>query len=97
MIDGLFMADDTKKQDSRASARRAMLKMAGEWEKTKVQHAIESYEAAIESDPESEEAQEAKEALLGIAQGFEKRGKKESAFHLYKKLAFGRAGGHNSR
>lgn len=96
MIDDLFMADDTKKQDSRTSARQAILKMAGEWEKTKVQHAIEGYEAVIESYPESEEAQEAKEALLRIAQSYGKEGKKESAFHLYKKLAFGKAGGHNS-
>ena len=96
MIDDLFMADDIKKQDSEVSARQAMLKMAKEWEKTKVQHAIEGYEAVIESYPESEEAQEAKESLLRIAQSYEKEGKKESAFHLYKKLAFGRAGGHNS-
>ena len=96
MIDDLFMADDIKKQDSKVSARQAMLKMAKEWEKTKVQHAIEGYEAVIESYPESEEAQEAKESLLRIAQSYEKEGKKESAFHLYKKLAFGRAGGHNS-
>jgi len=91
------MVEDTKKLNSKAVARQALLKMAKEWGKTKVQHAIEGYEAVIESYPESEEAQEAKEALLKIAQSYEKEGKKESAFHLYKKLAFGRAGGHNSR
>lgn len=85
------MADDIKKQDSKISARQAMMKMAREWEKTKVQHAIESYEAVIASCPASEEAQEAQESLLRIAQGYEKEGKKESAFHLYKKLAFGKA------
>ena len=85
------MTDDIK-QDSKTLARQAMLKMSGGWEKTKVQHAIEGYEAVIESYPASEEAQEAKGALARIAQSYEKEGKKESAFHLYKKLAFGRAG-----
>ena len=92
MIDDLFMADDIKKQDSETSARQAMLKMAREWEKTKVQHAIEGYEAVITSYSASAEAQEAKDSLIRIAQNYEKEGKKESAFHLYKKLAFGKAG-----
>jgi len=70
------------------SSCQALLKMAGDWQKEgKVQNAIETYETVIVVAPESEEAEKAKAALLEIAQEYEEGGKKNSAFHLYKKLA----------
>lgn len=70
-------------------SRQALLAMAEDWEKSgKVQNAIETYEIVIEAAPESEEAEKAKTALLGIARKYKEEGKKNSAFHLYKKLTF---------
>lgn len=80
----------------RAKAKQALLEMAKEWQnKGKVQHAIEGYEAVIEADPESEEAGQAKNILLEIAKRFNQENKKHSAYHLYRKLAEGRAGSHD--
>ena len=74
---------------SKAKAREALLKLAQSYEGKKgmIQHAIEAYKEAIVSDPDSEEAEEAREGLLKIAQKFEKEGKRESAFYIYRKLA----------
>ena len=76
-------------EKSRAKGRQAMLEMAKNYEKNKatIQHAIEAYKEIIAANPESEEAGEARESLLNIAQKFEKEGKRASAFHIYQKLA----------
>jgi len=75
--------------ESKIEARRALLEMAKSYEKsvTTIQHAIEAYKEVIVSAPDLEEADEARKGLLGIAQRFEKEGRKESAFHIYRKLA----------
>lgn len=73
------------------SSCQALRAMAEDWKKEgKVQTAIETYETVIEAAPESEEAEKAKAALLEIAKGYREGGKENSAFHLYKKLAFGK-------
>ncbi len=76
-------------EESKAKSRRAMLDMAKDYEKDKtmIHHSIEAYKEIVVSAPDSKEADEARESLLRIAQRFEKEGKKESAYHLYKKLA----------
>ena len=76
-------------EESRIKGQQAMLEMAKDYEKNpaKIQHAIEAYKEVIVSSPDSKEADEAREGLLRIAQKFEKEEKKESAFHLYQKLA----------
>ena len=76
-------------EESKAKGRQAMLDMAKDYEKNpaKIQHAIEAYKEVIVSSPDSKEADEARGGLLRIAQKFEKEGKKESAFHIYQKLA----------
>lgn len=86
------MAEATNK--TKARAREELLEMAKTWEKEKgkIQHAIEAYERVIGSDPESKEANQAREGLLGIAKRFEKGGKKYSAYLIYQKLAFGKEG-----
>lgn len=74
---------------SMAKAREALIEMARSYEGKKglIQHAIEAYKEAIVSDPDSKEAEDAREGLMKIAQRFEKEGKRESAFHIYRKLA----------
>jgi len=76
-------------EESKAKSREALLKMAKDYEKNPamIQHAIEAYKEVIVSVPDSKEADGAREGLRGIAQKFEKEGKKESAFHIYRKLA----------
>ena len=76
-------------EESKTKGRQAMLDMAKDYEKkpVKIQHAIEAYKEVIVSSPDSKEADEAREGLLGIAQRFEKEEKKESAFRIYQKLA----------
>ena len=76
-------------EESKAKSRQAMLDMAEDYEKDKtmIHHAIEAYKEIVASAPDSKEADEARESLLRIAQRFEKEGKRESAYHLYKKLA----------
>lgn len=81
---------------NKTKARQALLEMAEVWDKQgKTQHAIEGYEAIIEADSESKEAGQARERLLEIAKRFNQEGKKNSAYHLYHKLAQGRAGSHD--
>jgi len=76
-------------EESKTKGRQALLDMAKDYEKNpaKIQHAVEAYKEVIVSSPDSKEANEARKGLLGIAQKFEKEGKKESAFHLYQQLA----------
>lgn len=82
--------------NTKAKGRGALLEMAKDWDKEgKVQHAVEAYEAVVEADSESKEANSAREALLTIARQFDKQGKKHSAFQLFHKLAQGRAGTHD--
>jgi len=82
---------------NKTKARQALLEMAEAWDKQgKTQHAIEGYEAVIEADSESKEANQARERLLEIAKRFNQEGKKNSAYHLYHKLAESRAGSHDS-
>lgn len=81
---------------NKAKARDALLKMAEAWDKKGwVQNAIEGYESVIEADSKSVEADNARAALLEIAKRFEQEGKRHAAYHLYHKLADGRAGSHN--
>lgn len=77
-----------------AASREALLAMAKAWEKEprKIQHAIEAYERVIGADPKSKAADQAREALLGIAKKFEQGGKKYSAYYLYQKVAYGKEG-----
>lgn len=79
---------------TQAKAREELLEMAKAWEKEKgkIQHAIESYERVIGTAPESKEADQARDALLEIAKRFDKEGKKYSAYYLYQKIGYGRAG-----
>lgn len=89
------MAQDIT-NSTKTQARKAMLEMAKEWEKLKkIQHAVEGYEAVIEADSKSKEADQAKDALMEIAKRYEQKGKKHSAYYLYHKLAAGRAGSHD--
>lgn len=90
------MAQNTP-NNTKTKARQAIMEMAKEWDKKgKVQHAVEGYEAVIEADPESKEADEAKAALMEIAKKYEQKGQEHSAYHLYHKLAEGRAGSHDN-
>ena len=79
---------------TKAASRSALLEMAKAWEKEpgKIQHAIETYERIIGINPESKEAEEAREQLLEIAKRFEKEGKKYSAYYLYQKIGYGKEG-----
>ncbi len=81
---------------TKTTAKEAMLEMAKGWDKKgKIQHAIEAYEAVIETSPEGKEAEEAKDALIEIARRYGREGKEHSAYYLYHKLAEGRAGSHD--
>ena len=81
---------------TKSKAKDAMLEMAKVWDKQgKIQHAIEGYEAVIEADPKSKEAEQATDAIMEIARRYDKEGKKHSAYYLYHKLAEGRAGSHD--
>jgi len=79
---------------TKAASRSALLEMAKAWEKEpgKIQHAIEAYERVIGIDPESKEADEARDALLEIARRFERVGKKYSACYIYQKMGYGKEG-----
>jgi len=72
------------------TARAAILRMADNWAKNPktIHHAIEAYRTVLKSDPESEEADKAREALLKIAKDWEEDGELYSAQDLYKKLLF---------
>ena len=69
-------------------AQQATLRMAKEWQKSEdtTHHAIKSYEDVIRIDSESQEADEARSALLKIAEDWEKKGRKYAAARLYKEL-----------
>ena len=90
------MAEEQKKnlsdQEMTKKAQQATLRMAKEWQKSEntTHHAIKSYEDVIRVDPESSEADEARSALLKIAEDWEKKGQKYAAVKLYKKLMVGR-------
>jgi len=88
---------ETTSDKNKTKARQAMLAMARKWDKErgKIQHAIEGYEAVIEADPKSAEANQAKDALFEIAKRYDQEGKEHSAYYLYHKMAEGRAGSHD--
>ena len=76
------------RSQAESEARAAILKMADDWAKSPktIHHAIKSYKTVIKSDPESEEANKAREAMLGIAKDWEEDGDLYSAHDLYKNL-----------
>lgn len=69
-------------------ARAAILKMADDWAENPktIHHAVKGYKTVIKSDPESEEANKAREAMLRIAKDWEKEGDLYLAHDLYKDL-----------
>lgn len=69
-------------------ARVAILRMGDDWAKSPktIHHAVKAYKTVIKSDPESEEANKAREAMLKIAKDWEKEGDLYSAHDLYKDL-----------
>ena len=66
--------------------------MAKDWHKSEdtMHHAIKSYEDVIQIDSESSEADEARGALLKIAEDWDKKGRKYAAARLYKELMTGK-------
>ncbi|MFH1968064.1 MAG: hypothetical protein ABIJ84_01610 [bacterium] len=74
---------------SRAKSRQALLNMARGYEKdpAKVNHAVAAYKEVIAIDPDSKEADEARDSILRIAQRLEREGKKYAAHHLYQQIA----------
>ena len=86
------MAEEQKKNLSRADlvkkAQQATLRMAKEWQGSEntTHHAIKSYEDVVQIDPDSQEADEARFALLKVAEDWEKKGQKYAAARLYKEL-----------
>lgn len=90
------MTEEQKKnlsdQKMTKKAQQAILGMAKNWGESQntIHHAIKSYEDVIRTDPESGEAAEAREALLKIAEDWDKKGQKYAAVKLYKKLMVGR-------
>lgn len=90
------MEEEQKKnlsnQDMRKRAQQGTLRMAKEWQKSEdtIHHAIKSYEDVIHVDPESQEADEARAALLEIAEDWDKKGKEYAAAKLYKELMAGK-------
>ncbi len=79
-------------QEMTKISQQATLRMARDWNKSEntVHHAIKSYEDVIRVDSESVEAGEAREALVKIAEDWDKKGRKYAAAKLYKKLMVGR-------
>ncbi|MDP2930614.1 MAG: hypothetical protein Q8N56_03360 [bacterium] len=86
------MAEEQNKNLSRADlvkkAQQATLRMAKEWQRSEgtTHHAIKSYEDVVQIDPDSQEADEARSALLKVAEDWEKKGQKYAAARLYKEL-----------
>lgn len=71
-----------------AQAQRALLALAGRWQKEKkIHHAVDAYTKVITLDPASAVAGEAREALLAFARAWEKSGKVYAAANLYHLLA----------
>lgn len=65
--------------------------MAKDWQRSEdtIHHAIKSYEDVIQIDSGSHEADQAREALLNIAENWDKNGRKYAAAWLYKNLMAG--------
>lgn len=90
------MAEENDKnfspQGTVKKAQQAILEMAKEWHKSEdtINHAIKSYKDIIRSEPESAEADEARKALLKIAEDWDKKGRKYAAARLYKELMTGK-------
>lgn len=90
------MAEEQKKnfsdQEMTKKAQQATLRMAKEWQKSKdtIHHAIKSYKDVIQVDSEGIEAGEAREALLRIAEDWDKQGQKYASAKLFKQLMVGR-------
>ena len=86
------MTEETKKnlstQDASKASQQAILEMAKSWGKKQdtIHHAIKAYEDVVRADPESNEAEEARSALLQIAKDWQKNGQTYAANNLYKKL-----------
>ena len=79
-------------QEMTKKAQQATLGMAKNWGESQdtIHHAIKSYEDVSRVDPESSEADQARAALLKIAEDWDKKGQKYAAAKLYKKLMVGR-------
>lgn len=79
-----FISDSAMRQ----KALQATLSMANNWAVSDdtIHHAIRSYKEMIETFPESDEAAQAREALLDIAAKWNKQGRAYSAARLYKDL-----------
>ena len=90
------MAEEQKEnlsdQEMVKKAQQATLSMAKDWGASQdtIHHAIKSFDDVIRIDPESSEADEARIALLKIAEDWDKKGQKYAAAKLYKKLMVGR-------
>lgn len=86
------MTEQNEKEFSRQviikKSQQAILEMAKEWHKSEntINHAIKSYKDIIQFDSESAEADEARKALLKIAEDWDKKGRKYAAVRLYKEL-----------
>ena len=72
----------------RQKALQAMLSMADNWAASDdtIHHAIISYKDVIAAFPESDEAAQAREALLDIAAKWDRQGRIYAAARLYKEL-----------
>lgn len=90
------MTEEQKKnlsdKEMTKKAQQATLNMAKDWggSQDTIHHAIKSYEDVIRVDSESPEADQARAALLKIAEDWDKKGQKYAAAKLYKKLMVGR-------
>lgn len=86
------MAEENTKnlstQDTSKASHQAILEMAKSWGKKQetIHHAIKAYEDVVRAYPESEEAGEARSALLQIAKDWQKSGQTYAANNLYRKL-----------
>ena len=90
------MAEENNKNFSTQAtikkAQQASLKMAKDWHKSEdtMHRAIKAYQDVIQIDSESSEADEARGALLKIAEDWDKKGRKYAAARLYKELMTGK-------
>ncbi len=65
-----------------------LLRRAQSWQEAEKTHqAVATYFKLVEYFAETDEAQRAKEQLLGLAQRFEAEGKVYMATHIYNRLA----------
>lgn len=90
------MSEEQKKnlsdREMTKKAQQATLGMAKDWGESQdtIHHAIKAYDDVIRVDSESPEADQARAALLKIAEDWDKKGQKYAAAKLYKKLMVGR-------